>query len=279
MSVSAIVVTYNTGPRLKECLYAIVAANVVNELVIVDNGNPPEMQVWLKSFAEAGNKVMLITPDANIGFGRAVNLASGAARYDALVVINPDCVVRHDAIQALGQAVAGRSSPVLVGGRIFDVSGSNQRGPMRRELTLRRAISKIVGRSGTDMPLVPQPIEAFPVDVVSGAFFLMRREDFNALGGFDERYFLHVEDIDLCKRVREAGGEVIYQPKAGALHYGSTSDAPSVVVERHKAAGFARYFRKFSKGSLHRFAAELLIPIIRTGLILRALFAGRSKPH
>jgi len=279
MSVSAIIVTYQTGPRLKECLHAIVAANAVTELIIVDNGNPREMESWLKRFADAGNKVMLISPEANLGFGRAVNLAAGAARYDDLLILNPDCVIRHDAIPALIRAATGRRSPVLVGGRIFDVSGTNQRGPMRRELTLTRALSKVTGGPGINMPLSPQPGEPVSVDVTSGAFFLIDRRGFQELGGFDEGYFLHVEDIDLCKRVGLAGGEVIYQPRAGALHYGSTSDVSSLVVERHKAAGFARYFRKFSKGPLHRIFAELVIPVIAIGLTLRALFGGRSRPH
>ncbi|MEM6410800.1 MAG: glycosyltransferase family 2 protein [Pseudomonadota bacterium] len=283
MSVSAIVVSYRTGPRLKECLHALVAANIVNEIVIVDNGNPPDMQSWLKAFADAGNKIMLITPDANMGFGRAVNLAAGAVRYDNLLVLNPDCVVRHDAIQALLGTIAGRRSPSLIGGRIFGVDGHNQRGPMRRELTLMRALSKVVGGSGIDMPLEPHPSEPVTVDVTSGAFFMIDRAGFATLGGFDEGYFLHVEDIDLCKRVREAGGDVVYQPKAGALHYGATSDVPNVTVERYKAAGFARYFRKFSSGPLRRVAAELVIPIVGSGLILRALVrsvsGGRPKPH
>lgn len=279
MSVSAIIVSYHTGPRLKECLHAVVATNSVSELVIVDNGNPPEMRAWLKAFAEAGNKVMLITPDANLGFGRAVNLGAGAARYDYLLVLNPDCVIRHDAIDALLDVTEGRSSPVIIGGRIFDQTGTNQRGPMRRELTLSRALSKIAGGSGINMPLDPQPSGPTPVDVISGAFFLIDRDGFASLDGFDEGYFLHVEDIDLCRRVREAGGAVVYQPSAGALHYGSTSDASSLVVERHKASGFARYFRKFANAPLQRLAAELMIPVIGAGLILRALFGGRSKPH
>ncbi|MEM9670325.1 MAG: glycosyltransferase family 2 protein [Pseudomonadota bacterium] len=276
MSVSAIVVTYQTGPRLKECLHAIVATNAVNELVIVDNGNPPDVQAWLKSFADAGNKVMVITPDANIGFGRAINLAVGAVRYDNLLFVNPDCVVRHDAVTALLSAAEGKRSPTIVGGRIFDPKGINQRGPMRRELTLSRALSKIVGGPGINLPLEPQPKSPVSVEVTSGAFLLIDREGFNRLGGFDERYFLHVEDIDLCKRAHLAGGEVIYQPAAGALHYGATSDAPALFVERHKAAGFARYFRKFAKGPVQRLAAELVIPVIGAGLILRALVQSSS---
>jgi GT2 family glycosyltransferase len=104
---------------------------------------------------------------------------------------------------------------------------------------------------------------------VSGAFFLMRRDGYEKLGGFDEGYFLHVEDVDLCRRAWEAGGEVIFVPAAGALHYGSTSDAPSAFVTGHKAKSLARYFRKFAKGPLERLAVEAAVPFIGLALKLR----------
>ena len=98
----------------------------------------------------------------------------------------------------------------------------------------------------------------------------MRRDAFHDIGGFDEDYFLHVEDVDLCRRVIEAGGSVIYQPLAGALHYGATSDAPSSVVQAHKAQSLTRYFRKFAKGPLEKALVAGLSPLFAVALRLRA---------
>lgn len=127
----------------------------------------------------------------------------------------------------------------------------------------------MVGGTGINMPLEPQPAGPIRVDVTSGALFLMDKAGFDGLGGFDEGYFLHVEDIDLCKRVHEAGGTVMYQPQAGGLHFGATSDVSTAFVARHKAAGFARYFRKFAKNPLHRLMVELCVPFIYWGLRFR----------
>lgn len=274
--VAAIVVTYQTGPRLKECLHALKANLEIGEIIIVDNGNGPDMTAWLRAFSQSSQRIKYIETGENLGFGCAVNRGASQSEAAFFLVINPDCIMRHDALGPLMEAHVGMASPGIVGGRIFGLDGQNQRGPMRRELTLRGVLSKMVGGAGIDIPLTPQPAGPMPVDVISGAFFLIDRAGFETLGGFDTGYFLHVEDIDLCKRAHLAGGSVVYQPLAGALHFGATSDVSSLFVERHKAAGFARYLRKFSKGPAQRAACELVIPLIYLSLMGRALFKRRG---
>ncbi|MEO9971124.1 MAG: glycosyltransferase family 2 protein [Hyphomonadaceae bacterium] len=272
---AAIIVTYHTGRPLKDCLHALAATAGIDQIMIVDNGNPPDMVDWLVRFAKKTPTAKLIKQAHNIGFGSGVNIGARAAETGSLLVINPDCVMRPDALEALHLAAKDKRSPVMIGGRIYDINGEAQRGPRRSELTKRRLLSKLFGGRGINLPLQPQPAGPVGVDVTSGAFFLIDKSGFDQLGGFDTDYFLHVEDIDLCKRVHLAGGEVIYQPDAGALHYGASSDVSMLFVERHKAAGFARYLRKFSNGVLGRIGAELIIPLVFVALTLRAWLAGR----
>jgi hypothetical protein len=106
----------------------------------------------------------------------------------------------------------------------------------------------------------PEGVAAIPT--ISGACFCMRREDFDAVGGFDEGYFLHVEDVDLCWRVRKAGGLVLFQPEAEVIHLGHTSRASPIRVEFHKGVGLARYFRKRAATIGQTVLAWLLSPII-----------------
>lgn len=271
LPVTAIVVTYRTGPRLRECLYALLACPDVSATLIVDNGNPPADTEWLKSFAASHSRMQLISPGENLGFGRAVNLASRKAPEGILLLVNPDAVIKHDAVDALRAASSGLKSPWIVGGRIFGVDGQEARGARRRPLSLARAMLSMMGVDIWNLHKVPLPDGPVPVGAVSGAFLMIGSQGFRHLGGFDETFFLHVEDVDLCRRAQEAGGEVVFCPAAGALHYGSTSDVRSKLVARHKADSLAYYFEKHARDPVSRLAIRYIVaPALKWLLPLRA---------
>lgn len=257
--VSAIVVSYRTGPRLRDCLHALASDPQIAETVLVDNGNAATDEAWIDAFTARNAKTKLVRPKQNLGFSRAANLGAREAGGNLLLFINPDAVIRRGSIAAMLEAAAGQPAPWIVGGKIFGMDGREQRGARRNDLTLARAI----GLGRWTLETTPPPDGPVPVDCISGAFFLMAKHQFLMLdGGFDEGYFLHVEDIDLCRRAREAGGTVIYQPRAGALHDGATSDVPNTEVAAHKAASLKRYFRKFARGPMSRMANALLLPLM-----------------
>lgn len=261
---TALVVSYHTGPRLVECLYALKGDPDVTGIIITDNGNPPGMQAWLDGFVAATPKARLVRL-ANPGFGAGVNAGARLAAEGDLLVINPDCVIKRGAIGLLRAALAHAPSPAIAGGRIFDLQGREERGARRETLTLARAL----GLSRWTLEREPAPAAPIRVGAISGAFFLVRKADFESLGGFDEGYFIHVEDVDLCRRALEAGGSVTYVPAAGALHYGSTSDVPSAFVTGHKAKSLARYFRKFARGPLEQLVVATAVPFIGLAFRLR----------
>jgi N-acetylglucosaminyl-diphospho-decaprenol L-rhamnosyltransferase len=110
---------------------------------------------------------------------------------------------------------------------------------------------------------------------VSGALMAMAKTSFTKLGGFDPAFFLHVEDIDLCQRTRDAGGRVLFNPRATALHIGATSQVSSWAVERAKTAGFARYFWKNARGLLGQLAVIIMMPMIAAGVTVRWILTQR----
>jgi N-acetylglucosaminyl-diphospho-decaprenol L-rhamnosyltransferase len=91
---------------------------------------------------------------------------------------------------------------------------------------------------------LPLPEEVSVVPAVSGACMLMPLDDYRTIGGMDERYYLHVEDLDLCFSIARAGGTVLFVPQVSIVHYKSTSEASAARIEWHKARGFTQYFRK-----------------------------------
>ena len=269
--VSAVVVTYRTGDRLRDCLYALSADPEISEILIIDNGNPAEDEAWIDRFIAKTEKAKLTRTGENLGFGKAANIGAREAAGPLLLIINPDAVLRWKSVSAMVKASKGLPKPWLVGGRIFDINGVEERGCRRRKLTPLRAVFSQIGLMQWSLDKTPPPKGPVEMDAISGALFIMERDQFLGLdGGFDEAYFLHVEDIDLCRRVWDAGGRVIYAPDAAALHFGATADLPKINVERHKAAGLRYYFRKFARGLFGGFMAWSIGGLVSFALIMRA---------
>ena len=170
-TITAIVVTYHTGPRLHECLYALKSDPDISEIIIVDNGNRPEEQSWIDEFEANSDKVHIVRDGTNPGFGAGVNKGAAGALGNLLLVINPDAVLRRGSLARLVAAMEKRAEPVLVGGKIFDIHGREERGARRNTLTLLRAM----GFGKWTLENDPPPRNSIEVGAVSGAFFMMDR--------------------------------------------------------------------------------------------------------
>lgn len=262
MSVCAVIVSYRTGEALRSCLAALLAAEGLDEIAIADNGNDAEGAALIDSTAARDRRVRLVRGQGNVGFAAACNLAAREAQSDVLAFINPDVILELDAITRLNAVLAAAPPPAIVGGDLRDEHGRPERGSRRERLTLWRAFTSFTGltRLGLrDFNRHTDPLPAGPqlVGAISGALFLMRREDFARLGGFDEGYFIHVEDLDLCRRAEQLGWRVLFAPGPHGRHLRSTSDANPRDIARHKARGMARYFKKFANGPVERTLAAL----------------------
>lgn len=262
MSACAIIVSYRTGPALKQCLAAVLAADGLDQIIVADNGNDAADEAILDAAAKGDARLSVVRGQGNVGFGAACNLAARQAAAEALVFVNPDVILMPDAVLRLLTTLNAAPPPAIAGGDLRDEEGRPERGSRRDRLTLWSAIVSFAGlaRLGLrDFNRHADPMPSAPVRVgaISGALFVMRREDFSCLGGFDEGYFLHVEDLDLCRRAEDAGWPVLFAPGPHGRHLRSTSDVSDRTIARHKARSMARYFNKFARGPFERACAAV----------------------
>ncbi|MEM9495464.1 MAG: glycosyltransferase family 2 protein [Pseudomonadota bacterium] len=253
VAVTAIVVSYFTGPLLTRSLAALATAPEIGEIIVVDNGNGPGAVARAVSENEGGAPIRVITGHGNIGFAAACNLgarAAGAAAF--FLFINPDAIMPTGGVKQLiadGEALA---RPWMQGAKIIDVDGAEQQGSRRATLTPLRAFIEATKlyklaprhpyfrRFNLHQEDCSGEVRAAPT--ISGACFFLPCEDYDAIGGMDERYFLHVEDIDFCLRFAKAGGRVYFNPRVPVVHYKSSSRVSPLRVEARKTASMIRYF-------------------------------------
>lgn len=248
---SVIMVSYRTGPVLFEAITGVLNQSAPVELVLVDNGNPPEIMTKLWDWAAREPRLRLISGQGNIGFGRGCNLGARTAKGDYLLFLNPDSVASCNVVAQLRQRAERVPRPAMLGVRLLEADGREQRGCRREFLTPETALVElfqlhrfIPGLKRLNLHTMPLPSEMTGIPAISGACMFLHHEDYWKINGFDEDYFLHVEDLDLCLRFGRMGGKIWFVPDIEILHHGHTSDAPSAFVERHKTQSFILYFHK-----------------------------------
>ncbi|MFO1413340.1 MAG: glycosyltransferase family 2 protein [Burkholderiales bacterium] len=240
---SILIVTYNSarlvGPllaRLRE-----ETAGLAAEVVLVDNASADGTADLVR---REHAWVRLVASPVNLGFAAGNNLAAKEARGRYLVLLNPDAVPAPGVL-ARGTVLMDRHPRVaLGGGRLHAPDGTPQ--PSARMFpTLRDeffTLSGLAARHPTSRLFArldrrwADPQEAAEVDWIPGAFVFIRRNVFARLGGFDERFFMYYEEVDLCRRMKEEGWRVQYWPELTATHVGGES-AKTVRHSRVSRAG------------------------------------------
>jgi N-acetylglucosaminyl-diphospho-decaprenol L-rhamnosyltransferase len=249
-STSVVVVAHDSGEWLLRCAEAVLAQSAPVELIVVDNasrdGSPERLP--------HDPRLRLIRNADNRGFGAACNQGAATAQGDALLFLNPDCMLPPDAVARLRARLASDPALAILGARLVNPDGSPQAAARRRTPTPARALRRALGWRGEAVEL-PRAGTAESdgieyVEAISGALMLLAHARFAALGGFDEGYVLHCEDLDLCRRALIAGGRIGVAGDVEVLHHkGTSSRARPVWVEWQKHRGMLRYFRRFDAAS------------------------------
>ncbi len=253
-------VAADSGDSLREAVRSVLRWSLPLELLLIDNGSVDGVPQAINRAHVDDPRLQVIYNHANLGFGPAANRAAARARSEVLLILNPDCVLAEAGVQRLLDILADEPHAGLIGAVVCDADGVPDRASLRRDPLLRRALNSLRGRE-RDAVNVAGPLPSQPVDAeaVSGALMLLPKVVFERLSGFDEAYFLHCEDLDLCRRVRDAGYRVLLAGDVHVLHRkGSSSAHRPVFVSYHKHRGMWRWFRKFDPAARRPLTAAVV---------------------
>ena len=250
--IAAIVVTHNSADSIDACLARLRAAAGAAAIRVVDNASQDETLAIVQRHAAADPRLRFVANPDNPGFAVACNQGAAALDDDAgatwLAFVNPDCLVEFDTLARLRAHARQLDGNALVGADLVDADGHRDPAARRRDPDFAGMLATL-SRARTDTRLgvaLDERRSLQQVDAVSGALLLLPRILFARIGGFDRGYRLHAEDLDLCRRVRQAGAVVAVANDVRVLHLrGVSSRSRPLFVEWHKHRGLWRYFRKF----------------------------------
>lgn len=252
VDLSIIIVSWNVADLLAACLDRVFAGlgNLSAEVIVVDSGSSDATVALVR---ERYPQVTLVALDENSGFSRGnnVGLAKASGRY--LLLLNPDTEIIDSALKGMVAYLDSNGDVGIVGPYTRNSDGSYQ-STRRRFPTLATAFFE----STWLQPLAPKslldrfyvndapPDQTLDVDWVQGSALMARREVYAQVGGLDEGYFMYSEELDWCKRARDAGWRVVFLADAQITHHGGKS-SEQVVARRHILfqTSKLRYFRKY----------------------------------
>jgi N-acetylglucosaminyl-diphospho-decaprenol L-rhamnosyltransferase len=244
VAIAAIVVTYQSGSTIDACLSRLRQAQDVAEIRVIDNGSMDGTLDIVQRHASHDPRVRFVGNPDNPGFAAANNQGVADSHSPWLAFINPDLMVEPETLAAL-RSRAEALGDCLLGVEQVDEQGLADEAVRRRDpdfLMMLRSPGK-----GSKLAVPRDPQQALQrVPALSGALLMMPRALFDCIGGWDAGYRLHAEDLDLCRRAREAGAVVAIANDLQVTHVrGVSSRSRPLFVEWHKHKGLWRYFQKF----------------------------------
>ncbi|MGE3276301.1 MAG: glycosyltransferase family 2 protein [Vicinamibacterales bacterium] len=247
--VDIVIVSFNGRDELDHCLASIVGhtAPYPSTITVVDNASRDGTVAMLR---ERWPQVQVIEAGGNVGFARANNLGIRATNGEFVLLLNPDTIVPPGAVPALIRGLATHPEAAAAGPRLVDPHGYPELsfgwaigpfGELRQKL--------IGGLYARRLRPVVRMVDrwsrlAGERDWVSGACLALRREDLEAVGLLDERYFMYTEDVDLCVALRARGRAVLFVPQAEIVHRRGTAGPRNPALARLRRQSQVAYYEK-----------------------------------
>lgn len=274
ISLSVIIVNYNGGTMLLNCINSIIKEfnGLKYEIVVVDNASKDESISLIEKL-----DCQIIKLEKNVGFVRANNIGCDNASGEYLYFLNPDTLVLDNNLSLLLTRLKENPKIGIIAPKVLNsdrtVQFSIRKEPTLRRLTfylfgINRLFPKVYYFVDYKMELDNHNEICYP-DWVSGAGFIIKKSVFEEVGMFDENIFMYWEDVDLCKRVKTNGYEIIFDPSSSIIHYGGgSSDKVKEFSMIKDIESRFYYFKKYYNG-VYLFSIKLMT---LTNVMLKSLF-------
>lgn len=235
--VSVIILSYNTKELLRLCLTSVfnkLSGNTF-EVIVVDNASKDASTAMVK---KNFSKARLVENKENMGFAKGCNIGASIALGEYLLFLNSDTQVVDIVIRDMLELFQKDKNLAVIGGQL-----ENANGVTSDSYGVFYSISSVVAMLFGRRLAKPAMKESKIVDWVSGGFMIVRKSIFKELQGFDEHFFMYVEDMELCFRVKKRGQKVLFFPQAKALHTAQGSSSRSFAII-HIYKGLLYFFKK-----------------------------------
>ncbi len=279
--ISIVIVNWNSGRLLENCVRSLMRHAAGCEIIVVDNASTDSSLHFLREISEGTS---LLQNPSNVGYAAANNLGWRSAKGERILFLNPDAESLPESVGCLEKTLTADRGVWAAGGQLVAPDGKPQRGFNVRPFPSLLGLAAEMLFINRIRRFIPWPHAfggegktAMDVDQPAAACLMVARAALESLGGFDEAFYpAWFEDVDFCRRIRNRGGRILYQPAARFLHRGGYSlqnmSRRSFLEIFH--GNQIRYFRKHHGTGAARKAKRWIL----SGLLLRSALALVRSP-
>lgn len=255
MKLSVIILNYNVSYFLRQCILSVQESlvGIESEIIVVDNNSQDDSNKMVQHYFP---DISFIQNKKNVGFSKANNQAVAIAKGKYVCILNPDTAVQKNTFKKAIEFADSKQDLGALGVKLIDGTG-NFLPESKRNIPLPKvAFYKILGLKSRKYSYYSDHVnetETAPVEVLVGAFMLLKREVYNEVGGFDEDYFMYGEDIDLSYKLLKANYKNYYLSTVSVLHYkGESTTKDRVYLKRFYGAMHIFYKKHFKSNNIFK---------------------------
>lgn len=236
---SVIIVTYNSADHIIDNLNSIFKFLPKNTEVIVVDNNSQDNTV---SRVEKYKKVNLIVQSENLGFSKSCNIGANSSQGRYLFFLNPDAKIEQFNNKEVLSYLENNPDVGILAPQLIMSSGKIQPSVVKTPTIFRAFLEYYLGIKNSYREYAPQTSNPLVIENAYGAAYIINRDFYNNMGGFDEKYFLYFEDLDLCRKVNKLGKRIIYYPDIKIRHaIGSSSKTNPNTLSLHRKSAIQYY--------------------------------------